>query len=91
MTVSTARQGECNHLISRSRKKATGGDGDWISFKSTSRSIELAVLISKERGRRKGLRRYGEPHSSVLSLERAEESSETKFVTFVDFGGGVGE
>lgn len=48
MTMSMDRQGERNLLISQSRKKATQVNCDWISFKSTSRSIELAVLISKE-------------------------------------------
>lgn len=74
MMVSVDRQGECNHLISHSRKKATGGDCDWISFKSTSRSIEPAVLISKERGRRESSHQYGEHHSSVLLVEQAEEA-----------------
>lgn len=68
MTMRADRQGECNRLISQSRGKATRGDRDWISFKSTSRSIELAVLISKEwGGGAKSLCRYGEHHSSVLS------------------------
>lgn len=88
MMVSADRPGECNHLISHSRKRATGGDCDWISFKSTSRSIELAVLISKERGRHESLCRYGKHHSSVLSVEPAEETGE-EFVIFVDFGGRV--
>lgn len=68
MTMSADRQGECNRLISQSRGKATRGDRDWISFKSTSRSIDLTVLISKEWGKgEKSLCRYGEHHSSVLS------------------------
>lgn len=71
-TTAADGQGKCNRLISHSRKKATGGDWDWISFKSTSRSIEPAVLISKERGRHKSLCRYGEHHSFVLLVEQAE-------------------
>lgn len=53
MMMSVDRQGELNLLISQSGKKATWGICDWISFKSTSRSIELALLISKEGGRGK--------------------------------------
>lgn len=82
MTVSAERHGEWNHLISHSRRRTTGGHCDWISFKSTSRSIELAVLISKERGRHGGLHQYGKPHSSVLSVEQAEETGE-EFIIFV--------
>lgn len=86
MMVSADRQGECNDLISHSRKKAIGGDCDWISLKSTSRSIELAVLISKERGRRESLCRYGEPRSSVLSGEQAEETGERNVAFLLTLG-----
>lgn len=50
MMMSVDRQGELNLLIFQSGKKATRGICDWISFKSTSRSIELALLISKGGG-----------------------------------------
>lgn len=75
ITRSVDRQGQCNLLISQSRKKATRGECDWISFKSTSRSIELAVLINEEWGRgAKSLCRYGEHHSSIPWAEQAEET-----------------
>lgn len=65
MMMSVDRQGELNLLISQSGKKATRGICDWIYFKSTSRSIELALLISKEGGEALG----GEQGKSFVSIQ----------------------
>lgn len=79
MMMSVDRQGELNLLISQSGKKETRGICDWISFKSTSRSIELALLISNEGGEGEMLCRYSEHHSFVLSSEECDRNFASEF------------
>lgn len=79
--MSVDGQGELNLLISQSGKKATWGICDWISFKSTSRSIELALLISKEGRLRE---KFGVDTARIIHLpfsseEEEEESGEAQF------------
>lgn len=88
MMMSVDRQGEFNLLISQSGKKETRGICDWISFKSATRSIELALLISNEGGEGEVLCRYSGHHSFVLSLEEEEGVIGTLSLCFVDCEGG---
>lgn len=71
--MSVDRQGELNLLISQSGKKGTWGICDWISFKSTSRSIELALLISKEGRLRE---KFGVDTVSIIHLAFSSEEEE---------------
>lgn len=79
MMMSMDRQRELNLLISQSEKKVTWGICDWISFKSTSRSIELALLISKEGGEgeaRRVTEKFGVDTVGIIHLPFPHESEE---------------